>query len=156
MERSNSGFESLWTRIFDAWKFEQVTAGYAFEDEFRFIAWDSPLLWILNVSERSWKKVPFPFEIAGIEALTGDGKAAYAIFDHRWSRARYPDRPPFELAVFDLLSETSSKQDFAPIETELLTSGFEMSEIKFKPSSTGKIIVSDSKQAALLEFSGVA
>jgi hypothetical protein len=114
------------------------------------------LLWILNVSERSCEKVPFAFSMGGIEVLTGDDKTAYAIFDHRRLRSYYPDLPPFELAVFDLLSATSSKQDFAPIETELLASGFEMSEIKLQPSSTGRIIVSDGKQAALLEFSGVA
>jgi hypothetical protein len=34
----------------------------------------------------------------------------------------------------------------------LKASGFEMSEIKFQPSSTGKIIVSDGNKAALLEF----
>jgi hypothetical protein len=147
------GIRELMDKDRDAWKFEQVTAGYAFNDEFRFIAWDSPLLWILNVSKRSWKKVPFPFEIAAIEALTGDDKAAYAIFDHRWSRDRYPNRPPFELAVFDLLSETSSKHDFAPVEAALTAAGFEMSEIKFQPNSTGRIIVSDAKKTALLEFS---
>jgi hypothetical protein len=49
-----------------------------------------------------------------------------------------------------------SKQDFALIETELMASGFEISEIKFQPNSAGRIIVSDSKKAALLEFSGGA
>jgi hypothetical protein len=97
-----------------------------------------------------------PFEVVGIKVLTGDDKTAYAIFDHRGLLNAYPHLPPFELAVFDLLSETSSKQDFALIETELMASGFEMSEIKFRPSSTGRIIVSDGKKAALLEFSGVA
>ena len=63
--------------------------------------------------------------------------------------------PPFEIAVFDFLSETSSKQDFFVIETELLASSLKMSEIKFQPSSMGEIIVSDGKMAALLEFSGV-
>jgi hypothetical protein len=150
------GIRELMDKDRDAWKFEEVTAGYTFKDEFRFIAWDSPFLWILNLSERSWKKVSFPVEIGGIEVLTGDDKTAYAIFDHRSLLRHYPDLPPFELAVFDLLSETSSKQDFAPVETELMASGFEMSEIKFQPSSTGKIIVSDGKKAALLEFSGGA
>jgi hypothetical protein len=140
----------------DAWKFEEVTAGYTFKDKFSFVASDSPLLWILNVSERSWRKFPAPDSLASADVLTGDDKTAYAIFDHRNLLRHYPDRPPFELAVFNLLSETSSKQDFAPIETELLASGFEMSEIKFRPSSTGKIIVSDGKKAALLEFSDSA
>jgi len=94
--------------------------------------------------------------MAGIDVLTGDDKTAYALFDHRSLLRHYPDRPPFELAVFDLLSETSSKQDFAPVEAALTPAGFEMSEIKFQPSSTGKNIVSDGKKAALLEFSGGA
>ncbi|MGH6822482.1 MAG: hypothetical protein ACRECP_11820 [Methylocella sp.] len=61
---------------------------------------------------------------------------------------------PFEFAVFDLEWETSAKQDFAPIEAALTAAGFAMSEIKFRPNSTGKIIVGDTKQAALLEFCG--
>ncbi|MGB6176021.1 MAG: hypothetical protein WBF43_06725 [Methylocella sp.] len=146
------GIRELMDKDRDSWKFEEVTAGYTFKEEFKFIAWDSPFLWTLNVSERSWKKVPFPLKIVGLEGLTGDDKTAYAIFDHRRLLSHYPDSPPFEFAVIDLLSETSFKQDFAAIETELLASGFEMSEIKFQPSSTGKIIVSDGKKAALLEF----
>lgn len=142
----------------DAWKFEQVTAGYTFNNEFRFIAWDSPLLWILNVWERSWKKIPFAFSMAGIEVLTGDDKIAYAIFDHgRLLRlSDYRNLPPFELAVFDLVSGTSAKQDFAPVEAALAAAGFTMSEITFQPNSTGRIIVSDSKQTAVLEFAGLA
>jgi hypothetical protein len=102
----------------------------------------------------SWRKVSFPFEIVGIKVLTGDGKTAYAIFDHRSLLSAYPDLPPFELAIFDLLSETSCKHDFAPVAAALTAAGFELSEIKFQPNSIGKIIVSDGKQAALLEFSG--
>jgi hypothetical protein len=48
-----AGIRELMDKDRDAWKFEEVTAGYTFQDEFRFIAWDTPLLWILNVSERS-------------------------------------------------------------------------------------------------------
>ena len=150
------GIRELMDKDRDAWKFEEVTAGYTFKDNFNFVASDSPLLWILNVSEWSWRKFPAPVSLSSADVLSGDDKTAYAIFDHRRMLSVHPDRPPFELAVFDLLSETSSKQDFAPVETELLAAGFEMSEIKFQPSSTGKIIVSDGKKAALLEFSGVA
>ncbi|MGH6858195.1 MAG: hypothetical protein ACRECP_11320 [Methylocella sp.] len=103
-----------------------------------------------------WKKVPFPFEEAGLTILTGDDKRAYAIFENGWARDLHPDLPPFELVVFDLASETAAKQDFAPIEAALSTAGFAMSEIKFQPISTGKIIVSDSRQAALLEFDDLA
>jgi hypothetical protein len=53
------------------------------------------------------------------------------------------------------VSETSSKHEFAPVEAALTAAGFEMSEIKFQPNATGRIIVSDSKKAALLEFSGL-
>jgi hypothetical protein len=150
------GIRGLMDKDRDAWKFQQVTAGYTFNYEFRFIAWDSPLLWILNLSERSWKKVPFALSMAGIEVLTGDDKIAYAIFDHRRLLSDYRDLPPFELAVFDLVSGTSAKQDFAPVETKLMAFGFDVSEIKFQPNATGRIIVGDSKQAALLEFCDLA
>jgi hypothetical protein len=146
------GIQELMDKDRDSWQFDEVEAGYIFDNKFAFIAYASELFWVLDVSKRSWRKFAVPFETVGIRVLTGDDKTAYAIFDHRNLLRHYPDRPPFELAVFDLLSETSSKQDFAPIETELLASGFEMSEIKFRPSSTGKIIVSDGKKAALLEF----
>ena len=43
-------------------------------------------------------------------------------------------------------------QDFAPVENALIAAGFSMSEIKFQPNSTGRIIVADGKKAALLEF----
>ena len=140
----------------DSWKFEEVTAGYTFKDKFSFVASDSPLLWILNVSERSWRKFPAPVALWSADVLTGDNKTAYAIADHRRLLRVYPDRPPFELAVFDLVAETARMQDFAPVESALIAAGFSMSEIKLQPSATGKAIVSDSKQAALLEFSGVA
>jgi hypothetical protein len=139
----------------DSWKFEQLSAGYTFKDKFSFVAWDSPLLWILNVSERSWRKVPVPFSFGSIAVLSGDDEKAYGIFDHRVLKSLYPELPPFELAIFDLVSEPSSKQDFAPVEEALTAAGFAMSEIKFQPNSTGRIIVSDSKKAALLEFSGL-
>ncbi len=149
------GIGELMDKDRDSWQFDELEAGYIFDDKFAFIAYASELFWVLDVSKRSWTKFPVPFETVGIRVLTGDDKTAYAIFDHRNLLRHYPDRPPFELAVFDLLSETSSKEDFALIETELLASGFEMSEIKFQPSSTGRIIVSDGKKAALLEFSSV-
>jgi hypothetical protein len=57
------------------------------------------------------------------------------------------------LAVFDLVAETSVKQDFAPVEKELITAGFKMDTLKFQPSSTGKIIVNDGQKAAFLELS---
>jgi hypothetical protein len=146
------GIRDLMDKDRDSWKLEEVTAGYTFENNFSFVAYDSPLLWILNVADRIWKKVPFAFSAVKIDVLTGDDKKAYAIYDHRRLLQHYPDRPPFELAVFDLASETAAKQDFAPVETALTGAGFAMSEIKFQPNSTGRIIVSDSKQAALLEF----
>jgi hypothetical protein len=150
------GIRELMDKDRDAWKFEQVTAGYTFKDKFTFIAYDSPLLWILNVSQRSWRKFPGPVALWSADVLTGDDKTAYAIVDHRSLLSVYPDRLPFELAVFDLVAETAWMQDFAPVEKALIAAGFSMSEIKFQPSSTGKIIVSDGNKAALLEFSGGA
>jgi hypothetical protein len=150
------GIGDLMDKDHDSWEFSEVEAGYIFDDKFAFIAYASELFWVLDVSKRSWRKFPVPFETVGIKVLTGDDKTAYAIFDHRGLLNAYPDLPPLELAVFDLLSGTSSKQDIAPVETELIAAGFAMSVIKFQPNSTGRIIVSDGKQAALLEFSGVA
>jgi hypothetical protein len=147
------GIGALMDKDRDSWQFDELEAGYIFDDKFAFIAYASELFWVLDVSKRSWRKFRVPFETVGIRVLTGDDKIAYAIFDHRGLLSAYPDLPPFEFAVFDLLSETSSKQGFAPVEAALTTAGFEMSEIKFQPSSTGRIIVSDGKKAALLEMS---
>ena len=41
------------------------------------------------------------------------------------------------------------------MEAALTGAGFDMREIKFQPNATGRTIVSDSRQAALLEFSGL-
>jgi hypothetical protein len=150
------GLRDLMDKDRDSWKLEEVTAGYTFKDNFSFVAWDSRLLWILNVPEKKWKKVPFAFSTVGIDVLSGDEKTAYAIYDNRRLIQHDPVLPSFELAIFDLVSETSSKQDFAPVESALIAAGFEMSEIKFQPNSMGRIIVSDGKNAALLEFSDSA
>ena len=90
------GIRELTDKDRDSWKFEQVTAGYTFKDKFSFVACDRPLLWILNVSERSWRKFPAPVSLWSADVLTGDDKAAYAIVDHRRLLSIYPDRPPFE------------------------------------------------------------
>jgi hypothetical protein len=149
------GVRNLMDKDRDSWTLEEVTAGYTFNDNFSFVASDSQFLWILNISERSWKKVPFGFSAVAIDVLSGDEKTAYAIYDNRRLIQHDPDRPPFELAIFDLVAETSSKQDFAPVEAALTEAGFVMSEIKFRPNATGKIIVSDDTKAALLEFCGL-
>jgi hypothetical protein len=78
---------------------------------------------------------------------------AYAIFDNRALLFNYPDLPAFEFAIFDLVAKTGSKADFAPIEEAFVAAGFKMSEIKFQPNSIGRIIVSDTTKAGLLEIS---
>lgn len=133
----------------------EIAAGYTFDEHVVFTGYDSNCVWIVDAAERTYRKSPASFSLIGIDVLTGDDKTAYAIFDHRNLLRHYPDRPPFELAVFDLVAETAWMQDFAPVESALIAAGFSMSEIKFQPNSTGKIIVSDGKKAALLEFSGV-
>ncbi len=149
------GARELFDKDLDADPLYEIIAAYTCSDNIVFIGYDSKFVWFLNADRHTWKKVPFQFGEVGIKVLTGDSKAAYAIFDHRWSRDLYPDRPLFELAIFDLVSETSFKSSFAPVEAALTAAEFEMSEIKFQPNSTGRIIVSDSKKAALLEFSGL-
>ncbi|MGH6839418.1 MAG: hypothetical protein ACREDT_11585 [Methylocella sp.] len=151
--RLQFGLHDLCDKDRDADKLIEIGAAYTFLDHIVFIGYYSEFVWNLDVPHRTWKKVPFPFEEAGLRVLTGDAKRAYAIFDHRSLLSHDPDLPPFELAVFDLSSETSAKQDFAPVEAALTAAGFAMNEIKFQPNSTGRIIVSDGKQAALLEFS---
>ncbi|MGH6867395.1 MAG: hypothetical protein ACREDA_00685, partial [Methylocella sp.] len=153
--RLQFGLHELCDKDRDAGKLIEIGASYTYLDHIVFIGYESEFVWNLDVLQRTWKKVPFPFEEAGLRVLTGDDKTAYAIFDHRWCRDRYPELPPFELAVFDLASETAAKQDFAPVEAALTAAGFDMSEIKFQPNSTGRIIVSDTKKTALLEFPGV-
>jgi hypothetical protein len=148
------GIRELLDKDRDAWKFDELEAGYIFDNKFAFIAYASELFWVLDVSKRSWAKFPTPVSLWRARVLSGDAEKAYGIFDNRWYRD--PDRPPFELAVFDLVAETAWMQDFAPVESALIAARFSMSEIKFQPSSTGKIIVSDGKKAALLDFSDSA
>ncbi|MGH6840323.1 MAG: hypothetical protein ACREDT_16355 [Methylocella sp.] len=150
------GVSELCDKDRDADKLYEIDAAYTYANHIVFIGYDSHFVWNLDVPQRTWKKVPFEFSIVRIRVLTGDASTAYAIFDHRNMLSHYPDLPPFELAIFDLASETAAKQDFAPVEAALTAAGFAMSEIKFQPNSTGRIIVSDSKQAALLEFCGLA
>jgi hypothetical protein len=123
-----------------------LNAGYTFNDRLIFNAYSADYLWSLDPALKSCKRFHIPFETTLIDVLSGDDKHAVAIMGYN---------EPFELAVFDLVSETCSKEDFAPAEAALRNCGFRMNEIKFQPNSTGKIIVSDSKQAALLEFSGL-
>jgi hypothetical protein len=148
------GIRELLDKDRDAWKFDELEAGYIFDNKFAFIAYASELFWVLDVSKRSWAKFPTPVSLWRARVLSGDAEKAYGIFDNRWYRDH--DRPPFELAVFDLVAETAWMQDFAPVESALIAARFSMSEIKFQPSSTGKIIVSDGKKAALLDFSDSA
>ncbi|MGH9677574.1 MAG: hypothetical protein ACRD36_10775, partial [Candidatus Acidiferrum sp.] len=82
-----------------------------------FTGYDSDCVWIVDAAKRTCRKSPASFSLIGIRFLTRDDKRAYAIYDHRRLLQHYPNRPPFELAVFDLASETAAKQDFAPVET---------------------------------------
>jgi hypothetical protein len=124
-----------------------VDAGYTFRERMTFNAYSADYLWTLEPRSKICKRFYVPFETTLINVLSGDDKHAVAILNYS---------APFELAIFDLVSETSAECDFAPVEMALTAAGFEMSEIKFHPNSTGKIIVSDGKQAAILEFSGLA
>jgi hypothetical protein len=110
-------------------------------------------LWDLDTQRLILKRVFIPFSTVALLALAGDEKKAFGILDNRSLQSYYPDLVPFEFAVFDLQAETATRQDFAPIEKELVTSGFKMETLKLQPSSTGKVIVSDGEKAAFLEFS---
>lgn len=121
----------------------ELNAGYTFGERMIFNAYLADYLWILDPRSKICKRFRVPFETTLIDVLSGDDKHAVAILNYS---------APFELAIFDLASETSAKQDFAALEAALTAAGFAMREIKFQPNSTGRIIVSDSKKAALLEF----
>jgi hypothetical protein len=132
---------------------DEVDAGYTFSNTLIFVGYPSHLLWIFDAAARTYRKIPVPFSLVCIHVMSGDDKRAYAIFDNRNVMQDHPERVPFELAIFDLIAEKSIKHDFAPVEKELIASGFKMDALKFQPSSTGKIIVSDGEKAAFLEFS---
>lgn len=125
----------------------ELNAGYTFGERMIFNAHSADYLWILDPVSKSYKRIHVPFETTLIDVLSGDDKHVVAILNYS---------APFKLAIFDLVSKTSAECDFAPVEMALTAAGFAISETKFQPNSTGRIIVSDSKKAALLEFSGVA
>lgn len=151
--RFEFGLRELLDKDRDAHRFDEISAGYTFNNYIVFIAFDTDFLWILDAATRAYRKVPVSFSTVAIDVLTGDEKKAYAIFDNRKLLSHHPDWPMFELAVFDLVAATSAKEDFGPVETALAAAGFEVRAIKLQPSSTGKIIVSDNEKAAFLEFS---
>jgi hypothetical protein len=136
----------------DAHNFMEVEAAYCFDDHLAFIAYDSDKLWIFDAGALTYRKIQAPFSLASIQAMTGDEKKAYAIFDNRYSSQHYPDLPPFELAVFDLVAGTAVRSSFAPVEAALIAAGFDPAGITLQPNASGRIIVSDGKKAALLEF----
>jgi hypothetical protein len=147
------GLEDLMTANKFTDSFIEIEAGYAFEDRLTFITCCLPdAIWILDVPKKSLRRISVPFSTVALHVVAGDGKHAYAIYDNRPLLRYHPDWPAFEFAVFDLEAETSSKCDFAPVEAALTAAGFEMAAIKFQPNAMGRIIVSDSKKAALLEF----
>ncbi len=135
----------------DAWKLEQVTAGYTFENKFAFLAYDSDLFWVLDVAKRRYTKFPAPPLFWSAAVLSGDGAKAYGICDNRSIRSQFPDRQPFELAVFDLRAERSWGENWTPVDSALIAAGFSL-EVKLQRSATGKTIVSENGKAAFLEL----
>ncbi|MGB6176892.1 MAG: hypothetical protein WBF43_11295 [Methylocella sp.] len=133
--------------------FIEIEAGYTLDDLLAFITCNPDCIWILDVPQKHLRRIAVPFSTVAVRVMSGDDKMAFGIFDHRGILYAYPNLPAFELAVFDLESEISSKQDFATIEKPLMDAGFQMSGIQFQSNSTGKIIVSDGVKAAFLEFS---
>jgi hypothetical protein len=136
---------------------DEISAGYVFNDNIFFIAYCEEMIFRFDPAQMELGYFPVafqePFSIVNADVFTGDDKQAYAIFDKRVLLSEHPERPAFECATFDLVAKTGSKADFTPIEEELIAAGFNMSEIKFLPNSIGRIIVSDTTKAALLEIS---
>ncbi len=152
--RFELGFEEFFSKDREA-NFLQAEAAYSVGDHFVFIIYPSDRLWIFNTPARTYRSIPAPFSLVCIHVVSGDDKNAYAIFDNRHLIKLGYEReaPPFELAVFDLVAGTAVKQSFAPVEAALAAAGFDPNEIKLQLNARGRIIVSDEKKAALLEFS---
>jgi hypothetical protein len=135
----------------------EIAAGYIFNDSIIFIAYCEEMIFRFYPARMELEyfavAFPEPFSIVNARVLAGDDKQAYAIFDNRVLLSDHPDLPAFEFATFDLVAKTGSKADFVPIEEALVAAGFKMSEIKFQPNSIGRIIVSDTTKAGLLEIS---
>jgi hypothetical protein len=151
------GLEDLMTANNFRDSFIEIEAGYAFDDHLVFVTCCLPDgIWILNVPEKRLRRILVPFSTVALAVVTGNAKKAYAIYDNRPLLYYHKDLPAFEFAVFDLKSETSSKEDFAVIEKPLIEADFETSALNFQANSTGKIIATDGVKAALLEFSEAA
>jgi hypothetical protein len=135
---------------------EELSAAYILNDCLIFIAYRDEMIFRFDPARMELEYFPViflePFSILRANVFAGDDKQAYAIFDNRALLFNYPDRPAFEFATFDLIAKFGSKADFAPIEDVLVAAGFKMSEIKFQPNSIGRIIVSDTTKAGLLEI----
>ncbi len=154
--RFELGFEEFFSKDREADFFEAEVA-YSFDDHFAFIIYPSNRLWIFNIAARTYRSIPAPFSLVSVHVVSGNDKKAYAIFDRlQMIKLGYErEAPPFEVAVFDLVAGTAVKESFGPIEAALVRAGFDPNEITLQPNARGRIIVSDRKKAALLEFSDV-
>jgi hypothetical protein len=136
---------------------EELSAAYILNECLIFIAHRDQLIFRFDPARMELSyfpaACPVTFSIVNAKVFAGDDKQAYAIFDNRVLLSDHPERPAFEFAIFDLVAKTGSKVDFASIEEALVASGFNMKEIKFQPNSIGRIIVSDTTKAGLLEVS---
>ena len=104
----------------------EIVAAYTYGDCIVFINWACDFVWMLDMTERKYRKVPISFPMVMTRVLSGNDKRAHAIVDNRMRRRHDQKLVPFELAVFDLESGTSVMKDFAPVEKELTASGFKM------------------------------
>ncbi|MGP0060365.1 MAG: hypothetical protein ACLPID_13865 [Beijerinckiaceae bacterium] len=131
----------------------QIYAAYTYEDRLIFQAMVEDRLHILDVAKPHMHNALISYHLSPRSVMCGNDRRAFAISDFRLSSGSYPKDPPVELATIDLVTETVTKRDFAPFEAELINAGFDMKKFAFQPNSTGRIIVTDGAQAALLEIS---
>ncbi|VTZ49669.1 conserved hypothetical protein [Methylocella tundrae] len=136
----------------DAYNFMEVEAAYCFDDHFAFIAYDSDKLWIFDAGALTYRKIQAPFSLASIHTMTGDEKKPTLSSTTGTQVSIIPMCRRSNSRHSDLAAETAVKSSFAPVEAVLLAAGFEPGGITLQPNARGRIIASDARKAALLEF----
>lgn len=127
----------------------EVNAGYTCEDRFYFHADVDDCIRIFDVATGEVKSVRLPSPFVAVPALWGDDRQAYLIDKLR------VDKPPqhFRLIAIDLIAGKAAEQGFSALARDISAFGFDEDTFTFRQNSYGRIIVTDGRQAALLDIS---